>query len=119
MGRMSRNKGKTGERELCRKLERILPDTNWRRSQQFCGAAGDADVIGVDGLHVECKRVEGYTTTVYKWLEQAVEDAKVSDVPLVCHRQNGQDWIGLIYLDDLPKLYKVLKRVYENGGSDE
>ena len=109
----SKQKGKRGELELCRVLERVLKGTSWRRSQQFCGVAGDADCIGVDGLHVECKREEGGTKTVYKWLEQAVSDAKNTDVPIVCHRPNGQDWIGIVYLEDLEGLYNVLRGVYD------
>ena len=90
-----------------------MPGTTWRRSQQFCGANNDADCIGVDGLHVECKRVESGTKTVYKWLEQAVSDAKNTDVPIVCHRVNGEDWIGIVYLEDLEQLYKVLRGVFD------
>lgn len=114
----SKQKGKRGELELCRVLERCMPGTTWRRSQQFCGVAGDADCIGVDGLHVECKRVESGTKTVYKWLEQAVSDAKNTDVPIVCHRTNGEDWVGIVYLEDLEQIYKVLRGVFDERKRD-
>ena len=45
MGKMQREKGKRGERELAG----ILRDYgyNCRRGQQYCGTSGDADVIGL------------------------------------------------------------------------
>ena len=52
----SRQKGARGERELSRKLKEYGYDC--RRGQQYCGANGDADVIGLPGIHIECKRVE-------------------------------------------------------------
>ena len=52
----SREKGKRGERELAGELRRHGYDA--RRGQQYCGANGDADVVGLPGLHIECKRVE-------------------------------------------------------------
>ena len=52
----SREKGKRGERELASKLREYGYDA--RRGQQYCGANGDADVLGLPGIHIECKRVE-------------------------------------------------------------
>ncbi len=52
----SREKGKRGERELASKLREYGYGT--RRGQQYCGANGDADVVGLPGIHIECKRVE-------------------------------------------------------------
>ena len=52
----SRRKGTAGEIELAKELRKYGFDT--RRGQQYCGANGDADVVGIPGLHIECKRVE-------------------------------------------------------------
>lgn len=52
----SRNKGAAGERELAKVLKGYGYDC--RRGQQYCGANGDEDVVGLPGLHIECKRVE-------------------------------------------------------------
>ena len=52
----SRRKGAEGERELARVLQEYGFDS--RRGQQYCGANGDADVVGLQGVHIECKRVE-------------------------------------------------------------
>lgn len=52
----SRNKGAAGERELAGKLRDYGYDA--RRGQQYSGANGDADVVGLPGIHIEVKRVE-------------------------------------------------------------
>ena len=51
----SKRKGSNGEREIAK----ILRDHGYeaRRGQQYSGANGDADVIGVPGVHIEVKRV--------------------------------------------------------------
>lgn len=92
----SRKKGKTGELELAKELRKYGFDT--RRGQQYCGANGDADVIGVPGLHIECKRVE--RLNVENALRQAEADAKENDVPVVMHRANREEWKVTLRLDD-------------------
>lgn len=69
----SREKGKRGERELAGELRRHGYDA--RRGQQYCGANGDADVVGLPGLHIECKRVE--RLDLYAAMSQAEHDAPV------------------------------------------
>ena len=49
----SRRKGKTGELHLVKKLKEYGYDV--RRGQQYSGANGDADVVGIDHLHIEVK----------------------------------------------------------------
>ena len=45
----SRAKGKRAELELSHVLQEY--GYNARRGQQFSGANGDADVVGLDGIH--------------------------------------------------------------------
>ena len=52
----SKRKGSAGERELAKKL-RDLGFKEARRSQQYAGINNDADLVGVPGVHIECKRV--------------------------------------------------------------
>ena len=51
MGKSQREKGKRGEREL----SNLLKDHgyNCRRGQQYCGTNGDADVVGLPGIHMQ------------------------------------------------------------------
>ena len=46
----SRQKGARGERELASKLREY--GYNTRRGQQYSGANGDADVVGLTGVHI-------------------------------------------------------------------
>lgn len=101
MGKSSREKGKRGERELARKLNEY--GFNCRRGQQFCGANGDADVIGLDGVHIECKRTE--RLNLYGAMIQAKHDSKEGEIPAVFHRKNNCDWVVIMTLDDWVKFY--------------
>lgn len=98
----SRNKGAQGERELANLLKSYGYQT--RRGQQYSGANGDADVIGLDGIHIECKRVE--KLNIYKAMEQAKHDAREGVAPAVFHRKNHKHWLVTMELDDWINLYK-------------
>ena len=92
----SRAKGARGERELANILKEHGYDA--RRGQQFCGANGDADVIGLPGYHIECKRTE--RLEAYKFMEQSSFDAREGEIPLVIYRKNGGEWLVIEKLKD-------------------
>lgn len=98
----SRAKGAAGERELAHELEKY--GYKARRSQQFCGANGDADVEGVPGLHIECKRVE--RLNIHEAMKQSRRDAREADVPVVIHRKNRTKWLVTLDLDEFMKLWR-------------
>ena len=102
MGKMSREKGKRGERELASKLRGYGYDC--RRGQQYCGANGDADVIGLPGLHIECKRTE--RLDLYGALAQAKADAREGEIPIVAHRKNDCEWVMIVPLSGFMELYR-------------
>ena len=87
----SREKGKRGEREAS-KLLRSQGHTEARRGQQYCGI-GQADVIGVKGIHLEIKRQERVQDE--QWLKQSERDAK-QEIPVVMYRRNHEQWKILI-----------------------
>lgn len=97
----SRNKGAAGERELAAKLREY--GYNCRRGQQYCGANGDADVIGLPGVHIEVKRVE--KLNLYDAMVQSVRDAKDGEMPAVFHRKNNKEWLVTLRFDDYMKMY--------------
>lgn len=103
----SRNKGASGERELANKLKEYGYDT--RRGQQYCGANGDADVVGLPMTHIECKRVE--RLNIHEAMKQAVHDAKADEKPAVFHRKNRCEWLVTMRLEDWIELY----REWSNG----
>ena len=101
----SKQKGKRGELELVKMLKKLFPGPNWRRSQQYCGMDdGEPDVVGMESLHIECKRVESGTKTLYKWVDQAERDAENGQIPVVMHRASLQPWLVIVPLDRLKDL---------------
>ena len=110
----SREKGKAGELELAR----ILREHGYtaRRGQQFCGVNGDADVVGIPGSHIECKRVE--KLNIHEAMQQAVKDAREGEIPVVMHRKNRTEWLATMrlsdWLDERRELDE-LRRIHSGG----
>lgn len=102
MGKASRDKGKRGERELANKLKEYGYDCH--RGQQFCGADGSADVVGLPGIHIECKRVE--KLNLYDAIAQSISDARPGEMPTVFHRRNNAEWLVTIPLEQFMEIYK-------------
>lgn len=98
----SRNKGAAGERELAKVLKGYGYDC--RRGQQYCGANGDADVVGLPGLHIECKRVE--RLNLDDAMAQAKADAKREEIPVLMHRKNNGKWRVTMSLEDFVTIYR-------------
>lgn len=101
----SRNKGAAGERELAAKLREY--GYQCRRGQQYSGVNGDADVVGLPGVHIECKRVE--KLNLYEAMSQSVRDAKDGETPAVFHRKNNRGWLVTLRMDDFMKMYKAIE----------
>lgn len=108
MSRASNKKGKVGERELRDQLNRLF-NVDTHRGQQYCGAAGDCDVVGLPGVHVECKRTEALR--LWDAITQATSEATEGNTPVVFHRANKKPWIAIVRLDDLPALVQALSAV--------
>lgn len=98
----SKQKGKKGELELVHKLKDYGYEC--RRTNQFCGKTGQADdVIGLDYIHIECKRVE--KLNIDNAMEQAIRDTKDGKFPTIFHRKNNKKWLVTMELSDWIKLY--------------
>ena len=118
----SRAKGAAGERELASVLNSM--GYHARRSQQFCGANSDSDVIveEMPTLLGESKRVE--RLNIHEAMGKAVSDAAPhAKTPVVCHRKNNCEWLLTIRLADLHTFCDVVRRGMERrsftGGGDD
>ena len=98
----SKTKGKKGELELAHKLKEYGYDTT--RSVQYNGKDGQADVIGLPNIHIECKRQE--RLNIYDAITQAKRDAKNGDKPIVFHRKNRCNWLITMELNEFMELYE-------------
>ena len=104
----SREKGKKGEREVAK----LLSDRGYkcRRGQQFNGLDGE-DVVGLDYMHIEVKRVQNLN--LYDAYLQAKRDAKEKK-PLVFHRKNNQRWLVSMDFDTFIEFLTIFKQVVCN-----
>lgn len=98
----SREKGKRFER----KLAGILQDYGYdaRRGQQFSGANGDADVVGLPGVHIEAKAVE--RLNLYDAMAQSKHDARSGEIPVVIHKKNNCKILVTMELESFMELYQ-------------
>lgn len=97
----SRQKGKRNELKLAHIFQEYGFDA--RRSQQYAGINGDADVVGVPYLHVECKAVQ--KLNLDKAMEQSKSDAREGEIPIVAHHKDRQDWKITLALEDFMPMY--------------
>lgn len=98
----SRAKGAGGERELAKKLREYGYDC--RRGVQYSGANGDADVVGLPGIHIECKRVE--RLNLEDAMAQSRRDAREGEIPVVMHRKTRSPWLVTMTLEDWIEFYR-------------
>lgn len=98
-----KQKGSAGERELAAKLREH--GFTARRTQQFCGKAGDSDVTCTElsAYHIECKRVE--RLNIDQAMDQSLRDCQ-DKIPTVMHRRNNKPWLVTMYLEDWIALVK-------------
>jgi Holliday junction resolvase len=101
-GRSAQAKGRRGEIELARYLqEKGFTDAQPGAPLNY---GKEADITGISGLHIECKRHE--RLEINKWYEQAAADAeRMQDgKPVVIFRQNRRQWMIALSLADFLEL---------------
>lgn len=103
----SRQKGKRFELQIASIL-RQHGFTEARRGQQYSGANGDADVIGLDGIHIEAKAVE--SLNLYGAYEQSQRDSREEETPVVIFKKNRKPIMIAMSLDDFLENYYAEKR---------
>ena len=110
MGKMSREKGKRFEREVANLFKE--KGFTASRSAQCMGKTGQAaDVIGVPGIHIECKHVE--KMSLYEWMAQAIRDSEAEgkgNLPVVIHKQNRKDVLVSMRFDDFMEIFSAYAR---------
>lgn len=103
----SRAKGKRGELEAALLLTQL--GLKARRSGQYCGAQGDADLKVDAALHVEVKLQEQMHP--YKWMQQAIDDSKATKAkPLVLCRRTRSPWLVIMLASDLVPISQEITR---------
>ena len=106
MSKSQQRKGADGERELAAVLREHGYDIRRGGSLSF----GEVpDLVGLPGVHIECKRVERLNIT--EAMAQAIRDAQrfQDGAPAVFHRRNRQPWLVTMRLSDWLAMYKPVK----------
>ena len=101
-GKKSQRKGAVGERELAALLSAAGYECQRGGSLSF----GEIpDILGLPGIHIECKRVE--RLNVGEAMEQAIRDSDrmLDGMPALFHRRNRKPWLVTMRLEDWLKLY--------------
>lgn len=97
-----RRRGAAYEREVANDLKARGYDAH--RGQQYSGVNGDADVVGLPGVHIECKRTN--RLRLYEALQQAINDARPGEIPTVWHRSDGHKTVVILRESDFLDLYE-------------
>ena len=105
-GRGARTKGGAAEREIVD----ILRALGWKEARRNfrSGADGGGDVLGVPGVHIECKRRE--RCDIWSWIAQSEGDARPTDIPLVVFRRNRSGWYVCLPFEELLPLLALRER---------
>lgn len=104
MSKSSQRKGANAERELASLLHEHGFEVERGGSLTF---GGTPDIVGLPGVHIECKRVE--RLIVLEAYQQSVRDAERfrDGMPAVFHRRNRSPWLVTMSLSDWLELYNA------------
>ena len=77
----------------------------------------ESDVIGLQGVHIECKAVE--RLNIRKAYKQAVEEAleRADGVPVVFHHKAREGWLVTMSLEDFMDFYGGWHDTERDGAS--
>jgi hypothetical protein len=108
-GKMSREKGARGEREVYKILQPIVaecytsrglaPPLMQRNNNQ--SRAGGYDIVGLDWIAIEVKRRE--ELAINTWWKQTLAQCKDNQEPVLFYRQNNQPWRVIMLVDVHPE----------------
>lgn len=103
-GKKSQAKGRRAELELSRLLRGAGYDV---RSGEALNYGREPDLVGLPGVHIECKRAEALRLS--EWMAQARRDAdRFRDgFPAIFHRRNQEPWRVTMDLDNWLTIYKT------------
>ena len=107
MGRMSRDKGAAGEREVLQ----LVRQAGWHNATRnfASGADGNGDIAHGPALTIiEVKAVERFELRrSWKQAVTAAVDAGPGYLPVLAHRWNRGPWLGITELDELLALLQL------------
>ena len=102
MAAKSQRKGRRGELELAEVLRAFGYDVRPAEAVNF---GTIPDLIGLPGIHIECKRNEHLNLS--EAMKQAEKDSQrfQDGCPAVFHRKNRERWLVTMMVSDFMKIY--------------
>lgn len=102
MSKFSREKGKRGEREVAKIIQKVLDEIygeNAPRIQRntLQSDKGGFDLVGLEDFAIEVKRHE--KLNLKSWWRQTVRQAGEDKFPVLFYRQNNTPW-SVMFIDD-------------------
>jgi len=102
-GKMSRNKGQRGERQIIDMLQPIvdevyaahLLDAPQLKRNSLQSDRGGSDIAGLGWIALEVKYQE--TEHLNKWWEQALKQAGKTQEPVLIYRRNRTAWQAMLH----------------------
>jgi hypothetical protein len=96
MGKMSREKGKRGEREVFGLLSDLL---GFVVKRNINARRGDCDSLEIPGWAPEVKRVESWTEAY--WAQTVDQAERLGRKPVLFYRGSRRPWVAMVDLADL------------------
>lgn len=114
-GKASREKGKRGELSLMH----ILRDTYGYPVRRGYVFQHESDLVGLQGIHVECKSVE--RLNVREAYRQAVDEAqkRKDGLPVLFHHKAREGWLVTLSLEDFMDMYGEWTDGEETSNTEE
>lgn len=108
-GKMSRDKGQRGEREVYHILQPIVNEVYAEHGEvppllqrnQNQSRSGGYDIVGLDWLALEVKRQE--TLEINAWWKQTLRQCRDDQEPVLMYRQNNKKWLVIMLVDVHPE----------------
>jgi hypothetical protein len=97
LSRKSRSKGARGELELITVVKQRFPDLDLQRNYDQ-SALGGCDLIGIPGIALEVKRYQRGNVYRREWWQQACEQARHHEVPVLAYRFDQMKWQAVMPL---------------------
>src|SRR4051812_15641975 len=98
MGKMSREKGKRGEREVFGLLSDLL---GFVVKRNINARRGDCDSLEIPGWAPEVKRVESWTEAYWAQTVDQAERLGQGRKPVLFYRGSRRPWVAMIDLADV------------------
>lgn len=115
MSRAQREKGKRGERQAAREIERVL-GIPASRTAQHCGKAGMADIDMGAAFHPEVKTRKSIAAC--RFFDQAESDRGENALPIVLMKEDRGPFFLMLKLDDLPQLMELIADAKQSEVTD-